>query len=204
MDIWTREITYKKVRGINVDFSTRKIILQNGRGKKVDFLTMVITSKKVCGNDMGFLTSEITLKKVRGNDVSFLTQEITSKKWKWRINSSKFGLRCIEVISTSNRCGLHLVCLLSSHILFHLFCLYFLRMHHNYFFRRGFEGLRAQFQEAATRCCFVKKVFCVTSWCWHFNRFPSFRQNDQNARAVVFRQRFIIPFKKQVNFQANT
>ena len=41
MDIWTREITYKKVRGINVDFSTRKIILQNGRGKKVDFLTMV-------------------------------------------------------------------------------------------------------------------------------------------------------------------
>ena len=116
----------------------------------------------------------------------------------------KFGLRCIEVISTSNRCGLHLVCLLSSHILFHLFCLYFLRMHHNYFFRRGFEGLRAQFQEAATRCCFVKKVFCVTSWCWHFNRFPSFRQNDQNARAVVFRQRFIIPFKKQVNFQANT
>ena len=81
MDILTREITYKKVRGVNVDFSTRKIIIKNGRGKEVDFLTMEITSEKVCGNDMDFLTSEITLKKVLGNDVGFLIQEVTSKKY---------------------------------------------------------------------------------------------------------------------------
>ena len=32
-----------------------------------------------------------------------------------------------------------------SHILLHAFCLHFLRLHHNYFFRRGFESLRAQY-----------------------------------------------------------
>ena len=32
-----------------------------------------------------------------------------------------------------------------SHILFHVFCLYFLRMHHNYFFRRGFESVEHNF-----------------------------------------------------------
>ena len=32
-----------------------------------------------------------------------------------------------------------------SHIVLHAFCLHFLRIHHNYFFKRGFESLRAQF-----------------------------------------------------------
>ena len=31
-----------------------------------------------------------------------------------------------------------------SHILLHVFCLYFLRTHHDYFFRRVFESVRAQ------------------------------------------------------------
>ena len=31
-----------------------------------------------------------------------------------------------------------------SHILLPVFCLHFLRMHHNYFFQRGFEDVRAQ------------------------------------------------------------
>ena len=31
------------------------------------------------------------------------------------------------------------------HPLFHVFCLHFLRMHHIYFFRRGFESVRVQF-----------------------------------------------------------
>ena len=35
-----------------------------------------------------------------------------------------------------------------SHILFHVFCLHFLRMHHDYFFQRGFESVRAQFLSA--------------------------------------------------------
>ena len=32
-----------------------------------------------------------------------------------------------------------------SHIFLHAFCVHFLRIHQNYFFRRGFESLRAQF-----------------------------------------------------------
>ena len=32
-----------------------------------------------------------------------------------------------------------------SHILLHTFCFHFLRIHQNYFFRRGFESFRAQF-----------------------------------------------------------
>ena len=32
-----------------------------------------------------------------------------------------------------------------SHILLHAFCFHFLRIHHNYFFQRGFESLRLQF-----------------------------------------------------------
>ena len=32
-----------------------------------------------------------------------------------------------------------------SHILLHVFCLHFLRIHHDYFFQRFFEGVRAHF-----------------------------------------------------------
>ena len=32
-----------------------------------------------------------------------------------------------------------------SHILLHIFCLHFLRVHHDYFFQRVFESVRAQF-----------------------------------------------------------
>ena len=32
-----------------------------------------------------------------------------------------------------------------SHIILHVFCLNFLRTHHNYFFQRGFETVRAKF-----------------------------------------------------------
>ena len=48
MDILTKEITSKNVRGSNVDFST-----------------IEITSKKVCRNNMDFSTIEITSEKVR-------------------------------------------------------------------------------------------------------------------------------------------
>ena len=64
MNISTREITSKKVREKNADFSTSKI-----------------TPKKVCGNYMDFSTSKITSKKARGNDVDFSISEITSKKY---------------------------------------------------------------------------------------------------------------------------
>ena len=32
-----------------------------------------------------------------------------------------------------------------SHIFLHVFCLHFLRTHHDYVFRRGFENVRGQF-----------------------------------------------------------
>ena len=31
------------------------------------------------------------------------------------------------------------------HILLHVFCFHFLRMHHDYFFRKGFENVQTQF-----------------------------------------------------------
>ena len=38
-----------------------------------------------------------------------------------------------------------------SNILFQVFCLHFLRIQHNYFFRRGLESVRAQFLSGNTR-----------------------------------------------------
>ena len=35
-----------------------------------------------------------------------------------------------------------------SHILFHVFCIHFLRIHHDYFVQRGFESVRVQFLSA--------------------------------------------------------
>ena len=46
------EITSKKVRGNNADFSNIEITLKKVRGNNVDFLTIKITSKKVHGNDV--------------------------------------------------------------------------------------------------------------------------------------------------------
>ena len=59
MDILTKEITPKKVRGSNVGFST-----------------IEITSKKVRGNNEGNY-----VEKLCGNDVDFSISEITSKKY---------------------------------------------------------------------------------------------------------------------------
>ena len=45
MDILTKEITSKKVRGSNVGFSTIEITSKKVRGNNVDFSTKEITSK---------------------------------------------------------------------------------------------------------------------------------------------------------------
>ena len=73
-------------------------------------------------------------KKVRVNNVDFSTNEITPKKkvergeflnhrnyiekstWKWCGKSLKFGLQCIDVISTWNRCWFHVVCPLGGNL----------------------------------------------------------------------------------------
>ena len=104
------EFTSRKVRGKNVDVSTIEITLKKVRGNNVDFSTIKITSKKIRGNNVNFSTIEITSKKVRGNDVDFSISEITSKAYfelTW--NSAKFGLRRIDIISTSNRCRFDVV-----------------------------------------------------------------------------------------------
>ena len=76
----------------------------------MDFSTIEIALKKVRGNNVDFSTSKIVLKKVLGNDMVFLTIEITLKKQKWRGNLSKFGLRHMYVISTSNPRRFDVVC----------------------------------------------------------------------------------------------
>ena len=63
VDVSTREITSKKVRGNNVDFSTIEITSKKVRGNKVDFSAIKTTSKKVRRNNVDFSISEITSKK---------------------------------------------------------------------------------------------------------------------------------------------
>ena len=98
MGFLTIEITSKKVRENNVDFSTIKI-----------------TSKKIRRNNMDFSIIEITSKKVFGNNVNFSVCKIISKKgmemtWKF----VEIGLRRIDVISTSNQRGFSVECPLGS------------------------------------------------------------------------------------------
>ena len=81
MHISNIEITSKKVRGNNVDFSTSKITPIKVRGDKVFFSTIEIRSKRVRENNVNFLTIEITSEKVHRNNVDFLTIKITSKKY---------------------------------------------------------------------------------------------------------------------------
>ena len=109
--ISTIKITSKKISGKHVSFSTSEITSKKVHGNHVDFSTIEITSKKVCGNHVNFSTRKITSKKVRGNHVDFSTSETTSKSTrKWRGNLSKFGLRRIDIISTSNPRRFDVVC----------------------------------------------------------------------------------------------
>ena len=96
-----------------LNFLPMKIMSKKVSKNNVDISTIEIASKKVRGNNVDFSAIEITSKKVRRNNVDFLTIKITSKKYsemRYFENSSKFGLRCIDIISTSNRCGFDVVC----------------------------------------------------------------------------------------------
>ena len=122
------EIRWKKVSRHTVDNLTKEITSKKVRRNNMDFLTIEITQKKVRGNNADFSTIEITLKKVRGNNVHFWPSKLHRKKYvettrifwsaklhqksmlKWRGNSSKFGVRCIDVISTSNRRWFNMKC----------------------------------------------------------------------------------------------
>ena len=110
MDISTKEITSKKVRGNKVGFSIIEITSKKVCGNDVDFSTIKIASKKVRGNDVDFSTIKITLNKVRRNDFDFSISEITLKKyvettWKFGEIWSSTYRRNIHVESTSIRRG---------------------------------------------------------------------------------------------------
>ena len=84
MHILTIEITSKRVRGNNVDFSAIKI-----------------TSNKVRGNNADFSASEITSRKVRENDVDISTIEITSRKY------AEMTWKLVEIWSLTYRRNIH-------------------------------------------------------------------------------------------------
>ena len=62
MDISFREITSKKVRGKNADFSTIKITLKKYVEATWIFLPAKLHGKKLHENNVDFLTSDITPK----------------------------------------------------------------------------------------------------------------------------------------------
>ena len=128
VDFSTIEISSKKVHGSKMDFSTFEITSKKVRGSKVDFSTFEITSKKVHGSKVDFSTFEITSEKYVKTTWIFWPSKLHQKKyvettwifrsaklhgkstWKWRGNSSEFGLRRINIISTSIRRGFDLEC----------------------------------------------------------------------------------------------
>ena len=69
MDISTKEITSKKVRGNKADFSTIEITSKKVRGKNPHFSSIEITLKKSTWKRRAFLDQQNYIEKVRGNDV---------------------------------------------------------------------------------------------------------------------------------------
>ena len=122
----------EKVRGNDVDFSTIKITLKKVRGNDKDFSISEITSKKYVETKWIFRPSKSHRKKYVKTTRIFSPPKLHRKKyvettwifrsaklhrkstWKRRGNSSKFGLRRIDVISTSNRRRFDVVCPLGS------------------------------------------------------------------------------------------
>ena len=103
MDFSTIEITSKKVRGNNVDISTIEITSKQVRENNLDFSTIQITSKQVREKNLDYLTTEITSEKYVESTWIFRPSKLHQKSmWNRRGNSTKFGLRRIDVISTSN------------------------------------------------------------------------------------------------------
>ena len=76
-----------------------------------------------------------------------------------------------------------------SHILLHLFCLHFLRIHYNYFFQRVFESVRAQFLSGNISGLLVIYLFNYNSSkstpCWICNWTFSWVQFLSNKLELV-------------------
>ena len=101
----------KKVRGNNVDHSTSVITSTKVRGNNEDFSTIEIMSKKYVKITWIFQPAKLHQKKYVETTWIFRPSKLRRKSaWKRRGNSAKFGLRRIDVISTSNRRRFDVVC----------------------------------------------------------------------------------------------
>ena len=111
VEILPVEISSRKDRANNVDFSIIKITSKIVSENNVDFLTREITSKNVRGSNADFSIIKIISKKVRWvRSTIFPSAKLHRKStWKWYGNLSKFGLRRFDVISTWNQCRFDLV-----------------------------------------------------------------------------------------------
>ena len=92
-----------------------------------------------------------------------------------------------------------------SYILFHVFCPYFLRMHYDYFFWRGFESVQAQFLSAESSILPIYLFNLDSSnslcWIWHLtfswvqflsNQLDSFVSCNIKLFALCFDMYFFI------------
>ena len=77
-----------------------------------------------------------------------------------------------------------------SHIFFHVFCLHFLRTHHDYFFRRSFETMRPKFLSGNISKKYLQFTCSITihlsqlpsCWMWQLTLSQySFRQINWNS-----------------------
>ena len=111
MHILTRHITSKRVRGNNVDFLTIKIT-----SKKYMETMWIFRSSKLHPKTYGeitqiFLPARLRQKRYVEKTRIFRSSKLHRKsKRKWRGKSSKFGIRRIDIMSTSNRRGFDVVC----------------------------------------------------------------------------------------------
>ena len=101
VEILPVEISSRKNRANNVDFSIIKIISKKVSENNVDFLTREITSKNVRGSNADFSIIKIISKKIRSNDMDFSISKITSKKYVEMI------WKFVEVWSSTFRRNIH-------------------------------------------------------------------------------------------------
>ena len=119
----TWNLTKNDVKFFPIKISSKKV-----RPNNMDFLTIKITSKKISGNNADFWPLKLHPKKYKVKTWKFRPVKLRRKKygetmwifqsaklhrtstWKWRGNLSKFGLRSIDVISTSKRQRFDMVC----------------------------------------------------------------------------------------------
>ena len=108
-----------------MNFSISEITLRKVLENSVYFSTSEIRPKKSAWKQRGFFDHHIYAEKCMWKQRGFFYQQLLHRKstLKLRRNSSKYGLRRINVISTWNRRRFNVVCLLGSPSLIYIFSL---------------------------------------------------------------------------------